>query len=134
MGGWSFTFAHFFDKARAERELRPPANFSFTLRSMPKYRPFSIGLISVNFLLSCAKIFSSLPRQAGSAALPCVLAIILPLCSRGAQAASTRRMAERLKKIADEADPLQNRFLNHRAAEIFRQQLEQILQRTGENA
>jgi hypothetical protein len=43
-------------------------------------------------------------------------------------------MAERLRKIADEADPLQNPFLNQRAAEIFRSQLEQLLQQKGENA
>src|SRR5439155_15086939 len=49
-------------------------------------------------------------------------------------APSTKRMAERLEKIAQEADPLQNPFLNHRAAEIFRKQLEEILQRTGDNA
>ena len=48
-------------------------------------------------------------------------------------APSTKRMAERLEKIALEADPLQNPFLNHRAAEIFRQQLEELLQRKGEN-
>lgn len=43
-------------------------------------------------------------------------------------------MAERLKKIAEEADPLQNPFLNHRAAEIFRQQLERILEQKGDQA
>src|SRR5438093_13050664 len=48
-------------------------------------------------------------------------------------APSTKRMAERLEKIAQEADPLQNPFLNHRAAEIFRKQLEELLQRKGEN-
>lgn len=43
-------------------------------------------------------------------------------------------MAEHLKKIADEADPLQNPFLNHRAAEIFRQQLAHLLAQKGEGA
>src|SRR5262249_37737672 len=40
------------------------------------------------------------------------------------QAPSTRRMAERLEKIASEADPMQNPFLNRGAAEIFRVQFE----------
>lgn len=43
-------------------------------------------------------------------------------------------MAERLKQFADVADPLENPFLNHRAAEIFRQRLDQLLQQKGENA
>src|SRR5688572_11090489 len=42
-------------------------------------------------------------------------------------APSTRRMAERLEKIAAEADPMENPFLNRRAAELFRVQLEQAL-------
>jgi hypothetical protein len=42
-------------------------------------------------------------------------------------APSTRRMAERLEKIAQESDPLQNPFLNHRVAEIFKRQLEEAL-------
>ena len=42
-------------------------------------------------------------------------------------APSTRRMAERLEKIAAEADPMQNPFLNRRASEIFRQQFEGAL-------
>ena len=42
-------------------------------------------------------------------------------------APSTRRMAERLEKIATEADPMAHPFLNKRAAEIFRQQLENAL-------
>lgn len=42
-------------------------------------------------------------------------------------APSTRRMAERLEKIAAEADPMQNPFLNRRAAAIFRDQFEKAL-------
>ena len=42
-------------------------------------------------------------------------------------APSTKRMAERLEKIAREADPLQNPFLNHGAAEIFGRQLKEAL-------
>ncbi|MBM3839463.1 MAG: CRTAC1 family protein [Verrucomicrobia bacterium] len=42
-------------------------------------------------------------------------------------APSTRRMAERLERLAQEADPLQNPFLNRRAAEIFGKQLKDAL-------
>lgn len=40
-------------------------------------------------------------------------------------AESTRQMALRLQKIAAESDPIQNPFLNSRAAEIYRKQLEE---------
>ena len=35
----------------------------------------------------------------------------------------TRRMVERLEKIARESDPLENVFLNHQRAELFRAKL-----------
>jgi hypothetical protein len=57
----------------------------------------------------------------------CVLLAAVALSGLAAPylAPSTRRMAERLEKIATEADPMQNPFLNRRAAELFRAQFEQ---------
>jgi len=46
-------------------------------------------------------------------------------------APSTKRMAERLEQIAREADPLQNPFLNRRAAEIFGGELREALAKPG---
>src|SRR5437667_4613827 len=37
--------------------------------------------------------------------------------------AGTRRMVERLEKIARESDPVENVFLNHQRAELFRSKL-----------
>src|SRR5688572_12260008 len=61
--------------------------------------------------------------------LPAIVLAAATLTSLAApyRAESTRRMAERLEKIATEADPMQNPFLNRRAAEIFRQQFEKAL-------
>ncbi|MBI3418387.1 MAG: hypothetical protein HY043_24115, partial [Verrucomicrobia bacterium] len=57
------------------------------------------------------------------------IAVAPPCLSAAAYLApSTQRMAERLKKIEEDADPLQNPFLNHRAAAIFERQLQQLLQ------
>jgi hypothetical protein len=56
--------------------------------------------------------------------------LLLTVLSVGAapyQAPSTRRMAERLEKIASDADPMQNPFLNRGAAELFRVQFEKAL-------
>lgn len=47
------------------------------------------------------------------------------------QGAGTRRMAERLDRIAREADPLRNPFLNRRAAEIFEAQLAELVRGPG---
>ena len=46
-------------------------------------------------------------------------------------APSTKRMAERLAKIAKESDPLQNPFLNQRAAAIFEKRLKEALDQTN---
>ncbi|MCF7763547.1 MAG: FG-GAP-like repeat-containing protein [Verrucomicrobia bacterium] len=44
------------------------------------------------------------------------------------QAASTRRMADRLRQIVLQSDPMQNPFLNRRAAEMFEGQLRLALE------
>jgi hypothetical protein len=58
-----------------------------------------------------------------------ILSLHLEQCLNAApyQAPSTKRMAERLEKIAAEADPLQNPFLNRRAAAIFERQLQDAM-------
>ncbi|MBI4664296.1 MAG: CRTAC1 family protein [Verrucomicrobia bacterium] len=55
------------------------------------------------------------------------MAACVQLVAAPYQASSTQRMAERLDRIAREADPLQNPFLNRRAAEIFSKQLQMAL-------
>src|SRR5262245_10311419 len=63
-------------------------------------------------------------RASGLGVLAILLFATLNSLAAPYQAPSTRRMAERLEKIASEADPMQNPFLNRGAAEIFRVQFE----------
>src|SRR5438094_4447630 len=62
----------------------------------------------------------------------CALAVVLALPTHPAisgpyQGAGTKRMAERLEKIARESNPLNNLYLNRERAELFGRQLEQTL-------
>jgi hypothetical protein len=65
------------------------------------------------------------------AALSAILAVALlvscsdskPQAPAGRADSGTRRMAERLEKIARESDPVENLFLNHQRAELFRSRL-----------
>src|SRR5437773_4209906 len=66
-------------------------------------------------------------RASALAMLVLLLLTTLNTLAAPYQARSTRRMAERLEKIASEADPMQNPFLNRGAAEIFGIQFEKAL-------
>ena len=61
-----------------------------------------------------------------------MLCVVLPLArGSGGPNPGTRRMAERLQKVAAECDPLVTPFLNREAAEIFGRQLQDAIERPG---
>src|SRR5688572_14003868 len=75
------------------------------------------------------RIRNSGQRRFSALVVTCFLCLSFGLLCRSAPAPSTRRMAERLQKLARECDPLATPFLNREAAEIFRTQLHNALER-----
>jgi len=71
-------------------------------------------------------------QRGGLRLLPVILCVVLTSARvSGGPGPGTRRMADRLQKLAAECDPLLTPFLNREAADIFGRQLQEAIERPG---